>query len=69
MFKEVLNHMDLGPLWATGLVILLIVFVLIVLYALTRSPAQADRWARIPLSVEEHERRNPRRDEEGTGHE
>jgi cbb3-type cytochrome oxidase subunit 3 len=52
MFKDVLNHMDLSALTTAGLVLFFIVFVAVSFYAFTRPPAQAERWARIPLGRE-----------------
>ena len=52
MFKEVMTHMNLGDLSTAGLVLFVIVFAAVSFYAVTRPPAQADRWARIPLTGE-----------------
>ena len=56
MFKEVITHMSLGDLSTAGLLLFFIVFLATAFYAITRSPAQADQWARIPLT---NERENP----------
>jgi cbb3-type cytochrome oxidase subunit 3 len=50
MFKEVITHMSLGDLSTAGLLLFFVVFVAISFYALTRPPAQAEQWARIPLT-------------------
>ena len=50
MFKEVLTHMDISVLSTVGLLLFLVVFLAVTLYALTRPPQQADQWARIPLT-------------------
>jgi hypothetical protein len=52
MFKEVITHMSLGDLSTAGLLLFFVVFVAVAFYAITRSPAQADQWARIPLNIE-----------------
>ena len=52
MFKEVLTHMDMSALSTAGLLLFFVVFLAVALYALTRPPEQADRWARIPLTHE-----------------
>lgn len=58
MFKDVLQHMDLSVLTSAGLIIFFIVFLFVVLYALSRSRSQAQQWAEIPLTSEP--RRHPR---------
>jgi hypothetical protein len=62
MFKEVITHMSLGDLSTAGLLLFFVVFVAVALYAMTRSPAQAEQWARIPLTAE---RDNDHRNQEG----
>jgi len=52
MFKEVITHMSLGDLSTAGLLLFFVVFLAVAFYAMTRSPAQADQWARIPLTGE-----------------
>ena len=65
MFKEVMTHMNLGDLSTAGLILFVIVFAAVSFYAVTRPPAQADRWARIPLTGEGDDDAGPRaRDEE-----
>ncbi len=59
MFKEVMTHMNLGDLSTAGLILFLVVFVAVSFYAMTRPPAQADQWARIPLTSEGDSSRRP----------
>ena len=49
MFKEIFYQLDLGALKTAGLVLFVAVFLGVLFYALTRSKAQAQRWAEIPL--------------------
>jgi len=42
--------MSLGDLSTAGLLLFFAVFVAVSLYAMTRPPAQAEQWARIPLT-------------------
>jgi len=49
MFKEIVSNLDLGDLKVAGLVLFIGVFLGVLFYALTRSKAQAQRWAEIPL--------------------
>ena len=63
MFKEVMTHMNLGDLSTAGLILFFIVFVAVSFYAMTRPPAQADHWARIPLTGEGESDRRPRDEE------
>jgi hypothetical protein len=51
MIKEVLENMDVWILSRTSLMMFLMVFVGVVLYAWTRSARQVERWARIPLEA------------------
>jgi cbb3-type cytochrome oxidase subunit 3 len=63
MFKEVITHMSLGDLSTAGLLLFFLVFVAVTFFALTRPPAQADQWARIPLTVErDRDDQNPESD-------
>lgn len=57
MFKDVLQHMDLSVLTSAGLIIFFIVFLFVLLYALTRSRSQAQQWAEIPLRSEPRRQR------------
>jgi cbb3-type cytochrome oxidase subunit 3 len=50
MFKEVITHMSLGDLSTAGLLLFFVVFLAVAFYAFTRSPAQSEQWARIPLT-------------------
>jgi len=50
MFKDVLTHMDLGDLTTAGLLLFFVVFVAVVVYALTRTPRQAHHWSHLPLT-------------------
>jgi cbb3-type cytochrome oxidase subunit 3 len=52
MFKEVLTHMDMSALSTAGLLLFFVVFLAVTLYALSRTPQQADRWSRIPLTAD-----------------
>ena len=63
MFKEVITHMSLGDLSTAGLLLFFLVFLAVSVYALTRPPAQAEQWARIPLTGEGDDR--SRNQEEG----
>ena len=49
MFKEIVSNLDLGDLKVAGLVLFVGVFLGVLFFALTRSKAQAQRWAEIPL--------------------
>jgi hypothetical protein len=49
MFKEVLNHADLAHWAEAGLVIFFAVFILVTLWAMTRSRRTLQDWALIPL--------------------
>jgi len=44
--------MSLGDLSTAGLLLFFVVFLAVAFYAMTRSPAQADQWARILLTGE-----------------
>ena len=55
MFKDVLTHMDTADLTTAGLLLFFVVFVAVVLYALTRTPRQAEHWSRIPLTGDTNE--------------
>lgn len=57
MFKDVLQHMDLSVLTSAGLIIFFIIFLFVLLYALTRSGSQVQRWSEIPLSSETRRQR------------
>ena len=59
MFKEVMTHMNLGDLSTAGLILFFVVFVAVSFYAMTRPPAQAEQWARIPLTGEGASGRGP----------
>jgi hypothetical protein len=51
-FKDVLTHMDTTALTTAGLVLFVLVFAAVTLYATTRPPHQAEQWSRIPLTGE-----------------
>jgi len=50
MFKDVLNHADLEIFAEVGLLIFVVVFVGVTIWAFTRSRAQVRDWSEIPLS-------------------
>jgi len=49
MFKDVLRAADYSDLAIVGLVIMVTVFVIITVWALTRSKKTVNRWSRLPL--------------------
>ena len=63
MLKDTLNQLDLSTLTTTGLILFFIIFIAVTLYALTRTPGQAEQWSRIPLTFE-ITKDEPRRHEE-----
>jgi cbb3-type cytochrome oxidase subunit 3 len=59
MLKDVMQHMEFLLLTRVGLLIFFACFIAIVIHALTRSRAQLDRWARLPLSADESQEERP----------
>jgi hypothetical protein len=59
MFKEIVQNLDLGDLKTASLVLFVAIFAAVLFYALTRSKAQATRWAHIPLDDQPATREEP----------
>jgi cbb3-type cytochrome oxidase subunit 3 len=52
MFKEVLNGMDVRWMSNIGLLMFVVVFIAICLWAITRKRAEVTRWNNLPLDDE-----------------
>lgn len=59
MLKELLTQLDAAKLSTSGLILFFIVFVAVTLYAITRTPRQAEAWSRIPLTGDKQDIQTP----------
>ncbi|HEY8747628.1 MAG TPA: hypothetical protein VIM11_06630 [Tepidisphaeraceae bacterium] len=50
MFKEIFNHIDLGRVGETGLLMFFAIFVCVIIYTFTRRRGELDYWANLPLN-------------------